>query len=118
MSIEAENLLVAGVETRTGVNRRWSGHRDDCAGVLRHLMGVPSPEELYLGVDCEPTDEAAVLRWLAGALGAPPPRSAPETPGGRGGNKRCRNQRLLASGYAFRYPSFRDGYTALLAEEG
>ncbi|HVH19757.1 MAG TPA: NAD-dependent epimerase/dehydratase family protein, partial [Myxococcota bacterium] len=30
-------------------------HRDDCAGALRHLMRLPAPEGVYLGVDCEPT---------------------------------------------------------------
>jgi nucleoside-diphosphate-sugar epimerase len=92
-------------------------HRDDCAGALRHLMRLPSPESLYIGVDCEPADDATVLRWLSGALGAPEPRTdrdsgEPE----RGNNKRCRNDRLLASGYSFRYPTFREGYAALLAK--
>ena len=94
-------------------------HRDDCAGALRHLMQLAEPEALYVGVDCEPAPEAAVYAWLAGVLGGPPPRAGspdetadPE----RGGNKRCRNARLLASGYAFRYPSFREGYAAVLAE--
>lgn len=94
-------------------------HRDDCVGVLRHLMLHEAPEPLYLGVDSEPADEAAVLRWLAGVLGAPEPRAAAagaRGPRRRGGSKRCRNDRLLASGYAFRYPSFRDGYRAILAE--
>ena len=90
-------------------------HRDDCAGALRHLMRIAAPESLYIGVDCEPVDDGAVLRWLAGALGAPEPRveSASEPPRG---NKRCRNDRLLASGYSFRYPTFREGYAALLAK--
>jgi nucleoside-diphosphate-sugar epimerase len=90
-------------------------HRDDCVGALRHLMGLETPAKLYLGVDCEPADEASVLRWLAGALGAPPPRAASRNEPRPRGNKRCRNARLLATGYAFRYPSFREGYTALLA---
>jgi nucleoside-diphosphate-sugar epimerase len=94
-------------------------HRDDCAGALHHLLRLPAPEGLYLGVDCEPAAEADVYRWLAGVLGAPPPR--PGTPDAtadpeRGGSRRCRNQRLLDSGYAFRYPTFREGYAAVLAE--
>lgn len=94
-------------------------HRDDCAGALRHLMQLAEPLDLYLGVDSEPASEEAVTRWLAGALGAPTPRQGsadatadPE----RGGSKRCRNARLLASGYEFRYPTFREGYAAVLAE--
>jgi hypothetical protein len=96
-------------------------HRDDCAGVLRHLMLLAEPEALYVGVDCEPATEAVVYSWLAGVLGAPPPRAGtPDATGDpeRGGNKRCRNARLLASGYAFHYPTFREGYTAVLAERG
>ena len=96
-------------------------HRDDCAGVLHHLMQLERPEPVYLGVDCEPADEAAVLRWLAGALGAAAPRTAAvgEKHGRerRGGSKRCRNQRLLASGYRFRHPTFREGFRAILSEQ-
>jgi nucleoside-diphosphate-sugar epimerase len=94
-------------------------HRDDCAGALRHLMSLPEPERLYLGVDSEPAAEADVTRWLAGVLGAPPPRAgaAEATPDpSRSGSKRCRNDRLLASGYEFQYPTFREGYTAVLAD--
>jgi nucleoside-diphosphate-sugar epimerase len=35
-------------------------HRDDCAGALRHLAKLATPDDLYLGVDSEPTEEAAV----------------------------------------------------------
>ena len=93
-------------------------HRDDCAGVLRHLMAVEDPASVTIGVDCEPADERSVLEWLAGALGAPPPRRAPAGEGGTRSprsNKRCRNDRLLATGYAFRYPTFREGYRAVIA---
>jgi nucleoside-diphosphate-sugar epimerase len=93
-------------------------HRDDCAGALRHLMGLAEPERLYLAVDCDPAPEADVTRWLAGVLGAPAPRTGiadDEGSLGRSGNKRCRNDRLLASGYEFQYPTFREGYAAVLA---
>ena len=33
-------------------------------------------------------------------------------------NKRCRNDRLIAAGYAFRYRSFRTGYAAFLTANG
>jgi hypothetical protein len=124
--LEAEALLLgsdfAGTVVRFagiyGRRPRWTNriHRDDCAGALRHLMRLVSAEKLYLGVDCEPAEESALLRWLAGAVGAPPPRAdrdAAEAPAR--GNKRCRNDRLRASGYQFLYPTYREGYTALLA---
>jgi hypothetical protein len=82
------------------------------------LIDLAEPADCYLGVDCEPEDESVVLRWLAGVLGAAPPRkaSADQRRAPRGGNKRCRNARLLTSGYSFRYPNYRDGYSAVLAE--
>ncbi len=92
-------------------------HRDDCVGVLRHLMALQAPESLYVGVDSEPAPERTVMLWLAGALGAPAPRAVREDKEESErprGNKRCRNARLLASGYAFQYPTFREGYSALI----
>jgi len=103
-------------------------HRDDCARVLHHLLDLPNPQPLYLGVDDEPAPLDEVLYWLATQLGvANPPRAlqAPlkpaatqnETTAARlRASKRCRNARLRASGFQFRYPSYREGYQALLAE--
>src|SRR5262245_1741803 len=93
-------------------------HRDDCAGVLRHLMMLNSPEDLYLGADHEHSDQCQVFRWLAQRLGVPPPRVEPWTAQPTvklQSNKRCSNRRLLQSGYSFLYPSFREGYEAILA---
>jgi nucleoside-diphosphate-sugar epimerase len=99
---------------------QWTNriHRDDCAGVLKHLMMLPAPDDLYLGVDCEPASEFAVLQWLAGVMGAPDPRQVSRRHPDlrlRTGNKRCRNDRLLASGYEFRHPTYREGYRTVLA---
>lgn len=96
-------------------------HRDDCAGALQHLMTLADPDTLYIGVDHEPGEECAVLRWLAAQLGVPLPRV--ERASGTGvrwhrGNKRCRNTKLVQSGYRFRYPTYREGYAALLDEGG
>ena len=94
-------------------------HRDDCAGVIRHLLFLDRVEDLYLGCDDEPTETGAMLGWLAGELGVPPPRvEAVADAGhryGRSANKRVRNARLLASGYRFRYPTFREGYRSVIA---
>ncbi len=98
-------------------------HRDDAAGALAHLVARALAgrelEPRYLGVDDEPSDEAVVLRWLAATLGVEEPPVRAEK-GARAGtrsvsNKRCSNARLRASGYAFRYPTFRAGYAALIA---
>ena len=60
------------------------------------------------------------MDWIAGRLGLPAPaRSGSDTVVA---GKRCRNARLVASGYAFEYPGFRDGYGAMIGgpagEEG
>jgi nucleoside-diphosphate-sugar epimerase len=94
-------------------------HRDDCAGALHHLMTLPQPDACYIGVDHEPVDYCDLLRWLAARLGAPPPRLEASTvldTRRHRTNKRCRHARLIASGYVFRYPTFREGYAALLAQ--
>jgi nucleoside-diphosphate-sugar epimerase len=96
-------------------------HRDDCVGVLRHLIRLARPASLYLGADHRPVEQGALLRWLAAQLGAPSPRiETPEATAVRRSpsNKRCSNARLLAAGYTFRYPTYQHGYTALLAELG
>ncbi|MFO1422224.1 MAG: SDR family oxidoreductase [Candidatus Competibacteraceae bacterium] len=103
-------------------------HRDDCARVLEHLLFLPGPASLYLAVDDDPAPLGEVLSWLATRLGVPePPLAAhpPLKPGAGIGDpalrmrasKRCRNARLRTSGFQFRYPSYRDGYAALLRLE-
>ncbi len=96
-------------------------HRDDCAGVLHHLMNLENREDIYLAVDDEPADEGEVVRWLAERLGASPPQIVSQTDQDsprRRSNKRCKNARLAATGYRLIYPSFREGYGEMLREEG
>jgi nucleoside-diphosphate-sugar epimerase len=92
-------------------------HRDDCAGVLkhlidRHLLGKPL-EPVYLASDDAPAALHEVTQWLADELGLQIRATRPTR---RGGSKRCRNTRLKACGYRFIYPDFRSGYRALLRE--
>jgi nucleoside-diphosphate-sugar epimerase len=93
-------------------------HREDCVGAIEHLLTHPRPESIYLGVDHEPVSKNAVLEYLAARLGVPPPAVEPSPPArarhGRG-HKRCDGAKLRASGYRFIYPTFREGYDALLA---
>lgn len=96
-------------------------HRDDCAGALRHLMLLPEPAPLYLATDQEPTDRRTVSDWLSkrpgSPLGGPLSEASPAGDSSRRRtNKRCSNARLLASGYEFRYPTFREGFAGLLDE--
>jgi nucleoside-diphosphate-sugar epimerase len=99
-------------------------HRDDAAAALRHVLGLPRPASIYLGVDRDPAPLRDVYRWIAARAGAPDPcRDAggepPETAmprGRRSSNKRCSSRRLVESGFTFRYPTFRDGYGPLVDE--
>ena len=94
-------------------------HRDDCAGVLAHLIGCAQVDDAYIGVDDAPVEECEVLEWLAARLGAPAPRRLRAAAGAApAAGKRCSNARLRASGYRFLYPTWREGYAAVLAGEG
>lgn len=94
-------------------------HRDDAAAAAVHLLGMEAPPPVLLGVDDDTADKAEVLRFLADELGLPHPPPADGTEGrGRGGDKRCRNDRLRATGWEPRYPTFREGYRSILAGEG
>lgn len=91
-------------------------HRDDVAGAILHLLRSDQPPERLLLSDDEPAPERDVLAFLAARLDVPePPQardSAPAAP--RGSSKRCNNARLRATGYELRYPSYREGYAAML----
>jgi nucleoside-diphosphate-sugar epimerase len=96
---------------------RWvnRNHRTDCARALEHLLFLERPETVYLGTDSEPADQREFLGWLARELGAPQPVTGAESRRNGGGNKRCRNARLLGTGFTFAYPTFREGYGELIA---
>ncbi len=98
-------------------------HVDDCAGVLEHLTTLTDARGVWIGADDDPADLRELADWLAHRLGVPPPRriTPSATPDGAYGarrartNKRCSNHKLRASGYSLLYPTFREGYAALLA---
>ena len=90
-------------------------HRDDCAGVLAHLLGLRELPPVRVAVDREPALEETLVRWLAARLGAPEPGPARGEGAAGPGSKRCSSAALVASGYEFRYPTFREGYGAMLS---
>lgn len=93
-------------------------HRDDAAAALVHLATIDDPAPTYLVTDDEPVPLDDVLRFLAAELGAPEPVRGEGDGRQAGGDKRLVNARLRASGWAPRYPSFREGYRAVLAGDG
>jgi len=114
-------MLRQGRARRRGARDHWTNrvHRDDCAGALAYLMRIESPAQLYLVSDSEPVRSDDVMVWLARQMKLPIPEVEPtaEASRVRGRNKRCRNSRLLSSGFHFEYPTFREGFTALLGSQ-
>jgi nucleoside-diphosphate-sugar epimerase len=92
-------------------------HREDCARAIVHLVERPAVQRLYVGSDEAPTPMGEILDWLAGQLGVPPPPvgEANLHTQQRGGNKRCSSARLRGEGFVFRHPTYRQGFTAILA---
>ena len=93
-------------------------HADDCAGSLAHLIELSRNGldvlPIYLATDSAPVAMIEVVTWLAQQMDITDFLSDEAT--NERGNKRCSNQRLLDSGYVFRYPTFKEGYAAVLAE--
>ena len=110
------DMVRAGRATVNPQSPRYTNriHRDDCAGVIQHLLALDEPEALYLGVDREPAPRHEVLGWIAERLGRPAPTVGDAPSSLRGGSKRCSNARLLATGFELMYPSYREGYGALI----
>ncbi len=88
-------------------------HRDDCAGVLKHIaqmkLAGQSTAPLYLCTDDDPAPIWEVLNFLAEREGAVSP-TPKHMSADADQNKRCSNALLKQTGYQFRYPSYRDGY--------
>lgn len=93
-------------------------HADDCARSLAHLIELNRTGEklasVYLATDSAPAPMVDVVTWLAEQMGVKDFLSHEAT--NERGSKRCSNQRLLDSGFEFRYPGFKDGYAEILAE--
>jgi nucleoside-diphosphate-sugar epimerase len=96
-------------------------HRDDAATAVVNLLTTDAEvAPVYVGVDDDPADKGEVLTFLADELGVahPPPATDASASRGRGGDKRCANRRLRATGWAPEYPTYREGYRAILAGAG
>jgi nucleoside-diphosphate-sugar epimerase len=92
-------------------------HQQDCIGVLSFLLeqrlAGKALAQCYLASDDDPAPIWDVMTWLAERLHCPPP-STKKVDADAGMNKRCRNARLKALGYRFRYPGYQDGYLELI----
>jgi nucleoside-diphosphate-sugar epimerase len=92
-------------------------HAEDAAGLLACVLQADERgvalQLVYLGVDDEPAPLHEVVAWLRERLGVS--HWAAESASRRAGSKRCRNARARALGWVPQYPSWREGYAALLA---
>lgn len=92
-------------------------HVEDAAGLLACLLradaaGAPL-DDCYLGVDDDPAPLADVVDYLRGLMNVE--HWSAEESVRRAGSKRCSNARARALGWVPRYPSYREGYAAILA---
>ncbi len=92
-------------------------HQDDVVGCIIAALKNGRPGEIYNTVDDEPVTQFNFFQWLAGTLGKWPPPAGPddaEAARKRGvTSKKVSNRRLkMELGYQFKYPTFRQGYTA------
>ena len=94
-------------------------HRDDLVGCIIAALKNGRAGEIYNAADDEPVSQLHFFQWLAQAVDKPLPPSDPENPAAarRRGvtNKRVSNRKLkMELGHPFKYPTFREGYSAEL----
>ena len=98
-------------------------HRDDAAGSVASLLSEDLARgEVVQVVDDEPVSKWAFADWLAEECGVEQPEKRTKAERLEAGDlseaarrriltsKRCSNEKLRNLGYAFRYPTYREGY--------
>ncbi|MEM9067750.1 MAG: NAD-dependent epimerase/dehydratase family protein [Myxococcota bacterium] len=102
--------LVQRVEQGDVGANRWTNriHLEDCAGAIAHLLALPNPDSVYVGVDEAQASLADVAALIADCLACERPvvNGAPK-------GKRCRSERLRQT-YTLRVPSYREGYPEIV----
>ena len=91
-------------------------HADDAAGLLafllRHVEQGGALDKVYIGVDDAPAPLAEVVGWLREYLGVT--EWSEDASVRRAGSKQCSNARIKALGWVPTYPTYREGYAAIL----
>ncbi|AXM97406.1 SDR family oxidoreductase [Pseudomonas plecoglossicida] len=95
-------------------------HAEDAASLLAFLLqadveGV-ALDDCYIGVDDDPAPLAEVVAWLRAYMGVT--EWSDEQRVRRTGSKRCSNARVRALGWVPAYPSYKEGYAAILQGKG
>ena len=97
---------------------RWINmiHRDDLISAI--LTAMEAEPGIYNVADDKPVKQRSFFQWLSSQLGKPLPPEGKSTMGKRAlTNKRVRNEKLKATGWTPRFPTFREGYEAIIREE-
>lgn len=92
-------------------------HIDDLVGMIITTLKNGRSGEVYNAVDDEPVAQIHFFRWLSETLGKwmPPFATEQENANRKRGltNKKVSNRKIkMELGYQFKYPTFRQGYTA------
>ncbi len=90
-------------------------HRDDLAGIVHFLIERPQLAGVFHASDPSPTQLKDLSTWVRAHVA---PTALPVVSAAVRGrkNRRIVPARLVELGYPFLYPSFRQGYEAVLAE--
>lgn len=92
-------------------------HAQDAAGLLAFLLQADARgldlDDGYIGVDDAPAPLAEVVGWLREYMGVT--QWSDQQRVRRTGSKRCSNARARALGWAPQYPTYKEGYAAILA---
>ncbi len=100
---------------------RWGNriHIDDAAAALLHVLQLPQPPRVLCVSDDQPARDDLVLAYLRRLLNWPVPvaleSNSTATQSAECG-RRVSNQNLRATGFVLRYPSYANGYSALLTQ--
>jgi nucleoside-diphosphate-sugar epimerase len=97
-------------------------HRTDAVGAILAALLRGKSGQIYNVVDDQPVPQRALLEWLATQLGLPGPQvgsaQKKELPKRGLTSKRVSNRKLTEElGYRLQFPTFREGYAALLGPE-
>jgi nucleoside-diphosphate-sugar epimerase len=117
--------FLSGTVRIPGDGQRWMNmvHREDVVASIQAGLTRGRAGEIYNVCDDEPVSYLELFRWLARRTGRPRPVFAPPDPAGPSSkrgvtNKRVSNRKLRETlGVNLSYPSYREGYAALLRSE-
>lgn len=93
---------------------------DDLAALILSALAAGKRGETYVVGDLQPATRKEVVQWLCDRLGLPFPESAPldEVHPTMRGNRAVDGRRCLSAlGVTLRYPTYKEGLSAILAAE-